>query len=62
MSTPLTDALHDAHAQGFRDAARLIRDVAQRIADDHPEPEEAVTNILTYLRMNVITADYQEMP
>lgn len=45
MSTPLTDALHEAHAQGFRDAARLIRDVAQRIADDHPEPEEAVTNI-----------------
>lgn len=60
MSTPLTDALHEAHAQGFRDAARLIRDVAQRIAKDHPD--DATERILTYLRMNVIAADYQEMP
>lgn len=60
MSTPLTDALHEAHAQGFRDAARLIRDVAQQIAADHPD--DATERILTYLRMNVIAADYQEMP
>ena len=59
MSTPLTDALHEAHAQGFRDAARLIRDTAQRIAADHPD--DAAERILTYLRMNVIAADYQEM-
>lgn len=60
MSTPLTDALHEAHAQGFRDAARLIRAVATQITKDHPD--DATERILTYLRMNVIAADYEEMP
>lgn len=40
MSTPLTDALHEAHAQGFRDAARLIRAVATQITKDHPDDRE----------------------